>query len=681
MSRGITAEDLYRWKWVSDPQISPDGKRIAYVVKTVDQEAGEYRSAIWVVPADGTIGDARRFTFGPKNDRKPRWSPDGKWLAFVSDREGAGGKDAKEDKEKGKGKPQIWLIPADGGEARQLTFMKHGAGDPVWSPDGRYLSFTAQTGGEDEPDEPEGKKTPKARKIDRLWYRLDGVGWTYERRAHIFLISPEGGEPRQLTDGDWDDGDVAWSPDGQFIAFSSDRSEDRWERPAGDIWVVPVVAGEPYCLTDDSKIEAGNPSWSPDGKTIAFLAGLQKRSGGHTDVYTVPAHRAADAPPQYRALTTDFLGNCRDSIGDDMREEHGHPAPTWSLDGSTLYFMAEVRGSTHVFSMPAAGGTPTQITQGEQHLLDFTMDAARQRMGLAIAEYNHPGDIFTQTVNEQEKHRLTEVNAEFLSEIYIAKPERLEFKGAEGWSIEGWVLKPQGFDPSKKYPMILEIHGGPQTAYGYTFHQEFKMHCGRGYVVLYTNPRGSTGYGREFSLAVSGNWGKGDYEDVMHGVEALVKQGYIDETRMGVTGGSYGGFMTNWIVGHTDRFKAAVTQRSVVNMTTMFGNSDFGWLIGEDNFDDMPPWEAPERYAFHSPITYVKNIKTPLLILHSEQDLRCPIAQAEELYTALKHMKREVEFVRFEGQSHGLSRFGHPKLRVERLNLIAGWFEKYMPAK
>jgi dipeptidyl aminopeptidase/acylaminoacyl peptidase len=681
MSRGITAEDLYRWKWVSDPQISPDGKRIAFALKTVDQEAGEYRSAIWVVPTDGNIGDARRFTFGPKSDRSPRWSPDGKWLAFVSDREGAGGKDTKEDKEKGKGKPQIWLIPGDGGEARQLTFMKHGAGDPVWSPDGRYLSFTAQTGGDDEPDEPEGKKTPKARKIDRLWYKLDGVGWIYERRTHIFLISPEGGEPRQLTDGDWDDGDVAWSPDGQFIAFSSDRSEDRWERPAGDIWVVPVVAGEPYCLTDDGKIAAGNPGWSPDGKTIAFLAGLQKKSGGHIDVYTVSAHRAAGAPPQYRALTTDFLGNCKDSIGDDMREEHGHPAPIWSLDGSTLYFMAEVRGSSHVFSMPSAGGTPTQITQGEQHLLDFTLDAARQRMGLAIAEYNHPGDIFTQAVDEQEKHRLTEVNGEFLSEIYIAKPERLAFKGAEGWSIEGWILKPEGFDPSKKYPMILEIHGGPQTAYGYTFHQEFQMHCGRGYVVLYTNPRGSTGYGREFSLAVSGNWGKGDYEDVMHGVEALVQQGYIDETRMGVTGGSYGGFMTNWIVGHTDRFKAAVTQRSVVNMTTMFGNSDFGWLIGEDNFDDMPPWEAPERYAFHSPITYVKNIKTPLLILHSEQDLRCPIEQAEELYTALKHMKRDVEFVRFEGQSHGLSRFGHPKLRVERLKLIAGWFEKYMPAK
>ncbi|HEX6777573.1 MAG TPA: S9 family peptidase [Ktedonobacterales bacterium] len=500
----------------------------------------------------------------------------------------------------------------------------------------------------------------------------------YERRTHIFLISPEGGEARQLTDGDWDDGDVAWSPDGQMIAFSSDRSEDRWEWPAGDIWVAPVAAGEPHCLTDDGLIGAGSPGWSPDGKTIAFVGGLQKKSGGHYDVYIVPVHRADGAPYQYRSLTNDFLGNCQDAIGDDMREEHGHPAPTWSLDGSTLYFLAEVCGSSHVFAMPSTGGTPQQITRGEQHLLDFTMDPMRQRLGLAIAEYNHPGDIFTQVIGDEVQHRLTEVNAEFLSEISIAKPERLEFEGAEGWSVEGWVLKPEGFDPSKKYPLILEIHGGPHTEYGYTFHQEFQMHCGRGYVVLYTNPRGSTGYGREFSRAVRGSWGKGDYEDIMRGVEALVQQGYIDEMRLGVTGGSYGGFMTNWIVGHTDRFKAAVTQRSIASMVTMFGTSDFGWGICDDF--DTTPWEDPERYAFHSPITYVKHIKTPLLILHSEQDLRCPISEAEQLWTALKYMKREVEFVRFEGQSHGLSRFGHPKLRVERLNLIVGWFEKYMSA-
>ncbi len=680
MSRGITAEDLYRWNWVSDPQISPDGKRIAYVVKTVDQDAGEYRHAIWVVPADGQIGDARRFTFGPKNDHTPRWSPDGKWLAFVSDREGPAGKDAKEEKAQGRGKSQIWLVPTDGGEARQLTFLKHGAGQPVWSPDSRQIVFSSKTGGDDE-DEDEGKKKmPKARHIDRLHYRLDGVGWTYEQRTHLFLIDAEGGEPRQLTDGDWDDRHAAWSPDGQSIAFASDRTEDRWEVPAGDIWVLPLAGGEPYCLTDDGKIEAGVPSWSPDGRLIAFLGTLQRKAGGHVDLYTVHAARLEKGEaPSYRVLTKEFIGTCMDWIGDDMRDEHGRPAPKWSPDGNTLYVLATIHGSSHVFAIPSAGGLEERVTIGEGHLLDFTLDPSGQVLALAQAEYNHPGDIFSQRIGETEKRRLTEVNGDWLSDIYIAKPERIEYKGADGWNIEGWILKPEGWKPSEKYPMILEIHGGPNTAYGYTFHQEFQMLCGKGYVVLYTNPRGSVGYGREFSVAVRGIWGKEDYEDVMAGVNALVAQGFIDERRMGVTGGSYGGFMTNWIVGHTDRFRAAVTQRSVTNLATMFGTSDIGWELGDDNFE-VTPWDDPERYAFHSPITYVKNMTTPLLILHSESDLRCPIEQGEQLYTALKYLKREVELVRFEGQSHGLSRGGHPKLRVERLNLIAGWFEKYMPA-
>ena len=246
MSRGITAEDLYRWKWVSDPQISPDGKRIAYVVKSVDQDAGEYRHAIWVVPTDGQVGDARRFTFGPKNDHTPRWSPDGKWLAFVSDREGPAGKDAKEEKAQGRGKSQIWVVPTDGGEARQLTFLKQGASRPVWSPDSTQIVFSSKMGGDDEDEEEGKKKMPKARHISTLRYKLDGTGWTYDRRTHLFLIAAEGGEPRQLTDGDWDDGDAAWSPDGQYLAFSSDRTEDRWEWEGGDIWVLPVAGGEPY---------------------------------------------------------------------------------------------------------------------------------------------------------------------------------------------------------------------------------------------------------------------------------------------------------------------------------------------------------------------------------------------------------------------------------------------------
>jgi len=253
----------------------------------------------------------------------------------------------------------------------------------------------------------------------------------------------------------------------------------------------------------------------------------------------------------------------------------------------------------------------------------------------------------------------------------------MPYTGADGWPMDGWVMKPRDFDPSRKYPLIVEIHGGPATQYGYGFFHEMQLLTAAGYVVLYTNPRGSLGYGRDFSLAVRGAWGEKDSLDILAGVDALVQKGYIDEQRIGVTGGSYGGFMTNWLVGHTDRFKAAVTDRSVTNLASDFGSCDFGWMFADDEMDTTP-WEDLDRYMHMSPITYVKNIHTPLLILHSEQDLRCSIEQAEQLFASLKYLGREVLFVRFEGQSHGLSRGGHPKLRLERLRHILGWFEKYL---
>jgi dipeptidyl aminopeptidase/acylaminoacyl peptidase len=253
----------------------------------------------------------------------------------------------------------------------------------------------------------------------------------------------------------------------------------------------------------------------------------------------------------------------------------------------------------------------------------------------------------------------------------------MPYTGADGWPMDGWILKPHDFDPSKKYPLIVQIHGGPQTQYGYGFFHEMQMLVAQGYVILYTNPRGSCGYGYEFALAVRGDWGEKAAIDIMNGVDALVQQGYIDEQRMGVTGGSYGGYMTNWLIGHTDRFKVAITDRCVSNLATMFGVSDVGWDLGYDNLDTTP-WEDLEKYMNMSPIKYVQNIHTPLLIIHSENDLRCGIEQAEQLFTALKWMGREVKFVRFEGQSHGMSRGGHPKLRLERLQHIKDWFEKYL---
>lgn len=677
MSRLITVDDLYKMKFVSRPRIAPDGQRVAFVVTTIDEKKHEYRSAIWVAPTDG--GEARRFTAGLANTSSPAWSPDGRYLAFVSEREGElADKEGKDAKKLGKGKPQIWLLPMDGGEARQLTFMEHGASSPIWSPDGKSVLFSAEVGPADEETE-DGKPLPKVHVIDRLWYRIDGAGFIYQRRTHLFLLDVNGGEPQQLTDGDWDESDAAWSPDGTQIAFASNHAEDRWRILGADIYTLAVKdgkAGEERCLTD-STLGCSSPSWSPDGKTIAFLAATKVHSGGHTYLYSI----AADANKQAATcLSRDFEGTCMDWTNSDIGDEHLLPAPAWSPDGTTLYVLASQRGASRLFAIPArgVGKQPPTLTPGNVHVRDYSIDAAKNKVALLIGDPTRPQEIFIcSTSSDSETKRITNFNGELFDELTLATPEYMPYKGADGWDIDGWILKPHDFDPAKKYPLVLEIHGGPQTQYGYGFFHEMQLLVAEGYVVLYTNPRGSCGYGYDFSFSVNGAWGEKDSIDVMNGVDALLQRGYIDEQRMGVTGGSYGGFMTNWLIGHNDRFKVAVTDRSVVNLASMFGSGDVGWDLGYDNLDTTP-WESLDKYMHMSPIHYVKDIHTPLLIIHSDSDLRCPIEQAEQLFTSLKWLGREVCLVRFDGQSHGLSRGGHPHSRLERLRHIQSWFAKYL---
>src|SRR5947209_2155120 len=334
MSRPISIEDLYQFKFLSRPRISPDGERVAFVMTTIEERKHEYRSSIWVVPADG--GEAKQLTRGTANTHSPSWSPDGRWLAFVSEREGeAQGRDEKEQKKHGKGKGQIWLLPMDGGEAYQLTFMQHGASGPVWSPDSKRILFSAAVGPADEETE-DGKLLPKVRVIDRLWYRLDGVGFIYERRQHLFLMDIAGGEAEQLTDGDWDDTDPTWAADGTTIAFVSSRAEDRWRIPCPDLYTLAIEqgkAGELRKLTDGS-LSCGSPAWSADGTQIAFLAAPKLFSGGHVELFTIGA-RGEPATP--RNLTSEFEGSCSDWTNSDLSDDHLMPAPAWSGDDSTLY--------------------------------------------------------------------------------------------------------------------------------------------------------------------------------------------------------------------------------------------------------------------------------------------------------------------------------------------------------
>ena len=683
MSRLITIEDLYKIKFLNRPRISPDGRRVAFVVTTIDERKHEYRASIWVIPTRG--GEASRFTGGIANAHSPCWSPDGRWLAFVSDREGEpAGKDDVLDKsalygqkKQGKGKAQVWLIPGDGGEAHQLTYMPHGASNPAWSPDSQRLAFSAAVGPLDEETE-DGKPLPKARVIDRLLYRLDGAGFIYDRRQHLFVVDVADGEPRQLTDGDWDDKDPAWSPDGTRIAFTSSRGEDRWRLPCPDIYTLSIdgsQAGELQCLTDGTR-SCYSPSWSPDGKAIAFLAKPRLRSGNHSELFTI----AVETGGTVRCLTNEFEGGCSDWTNSDMTNEQLMPAPQWSPDGKTLYVLAVQRGGSRVYAVDSegAGKQPPTLTPGNVHVLDFSLDRSKSTMAILIEDATRVAEIFVcSTAAPGELRRLTSFNDALFDELALATPEYMHYTGADGWPMDGWVLKPQGFDARQKYPLIVEIHGGPNTQYGYGFLFEMQMLVAAGYVVLFTNPRGSLGYGRDFALAVRGAWAVKDSLDIMAGVDALLQKGYIDEQRMGVIGGSYGGFMTSWLIGHTDRFRAAVADRSVINRYSFFGSSDIGWDFTDDDMQ-VPPWEDPERYMRMSPITYVKQMHTPLLIIHSEGDLRCNIEQSEQLFASLQYLGREALFVRFEGQSHGLSRAGHPKLRLERLRHIRAWFERHL---
>jgi len=677
MTRSITIEDLYQFKILSRPRMSPDGQRVAFVVTTIDERNHAYRSAIRVIPAHG--GEARRFTSASTNAHSPAWSPDGRWLSFVSDREGEPlGKDATREQKASKGKPQVWLMPADGGEAHQLTWTPHGASHPQWSPDSSRILFEAAVAPLDEESE-DGKPLPKVRVIDRLFYRLDGVGFIHDRRQHLFLIDAAGGEARQLTEGDWDNRDAAWSPDGSRIAFVSSRGEDRWSLPCFDIYTLAIDNGQPAALSrlTDGTLSCASPSWSPDGQTIAFTGALRLRSVSHNELYTIDASAQQSAA---RALSHEFEGSCGDWTNSDTTDEQLMPPPAWSRDGKTLYILASQRGASRVYaiSTDGSGKQPPTLTPGGVDALDFSLDASRSTLLILIEDPTRVAEIFACSLSTPGAlRRLTSFNDDLFNELQLTAPEHITYTGADGWPMDGWIIKPPDFDPTRKYPLIVEIHGGPNTQYGYGFIHEMHMLAAHGYVVLYTNPRGSIGYGYDFALAVRGAWAEKDSYDILAGVDAVIRRGYIDEQRLGVMGGSYGGFMTNWLISHSNRFKAAITDRSVTDRSSFFGSSDIGWKFAVDDLESTP-YEETERHRHMSPITYVQDIHTPLLIIHSESDLRCNIEQAEQLFAALKYMGREVLFVRFEGQSHGLSRGGHPHSRLERLRHIKNWFEKHL---
>ncbi len=663
--RTLTLEDFWRLKTVADPQPSPDGTQVAYVVGSYDEGKNQAHSAIWLASLNN--GACRQLTSGESQDMQPRWSPDGSQLVFVSTRH--------------EGKPQLFLIDVAGGEARRLTHVEHGATSPVWSPNGKQLCYTAMVEADRQKVAQEtawfkahgdvDEHAPHLRRQTTLLTRFDGRGYI-ESRSHIFLLKLDDvqSEPRQLTEGDFDAAQAAWSPDGTLIAFVSNRSSDADASLASDIWTVEVENGELRCLTNGN-LSAASPSWSPDGERIAFFAErpMNARSG-YEDAHVWLVSRAGGDQRDVMthldrtlsAVQPDYLFNA-DTI------------PLWSLHGQTIYFVSAEHGANAIFALTVETGDCERVSSTDADIVALQSVPESQMFVGVASTATQPYDLFTIPLHGSELQFLVSTNQSLLDEVRIAPTERISFTGADGLEIEGWLVKP--LSTERPYPLILHVHGGPYSAWGYSFYFQAQALASAGYASLYINPRGSKGYSLAFTEAA--DWGENDFLDLMAGVDAVLARGEADPQRLGITGISYGGFMTNWVLGHTARFAAGVSVNGVSNMVSMSGTSDVGALwLGEQYGRFWENEETWQWYRVHSPITYVERISTPLLLLQSENDYRCPIEQGEQLFTALCSRQQTVELVRFPNSSHVIAGTASPHHRYFQWKLTLDWFETFV---
>ncbi len=674
----VTPEDLFELQFVDAVALSPDATRVLYQVRSIDPEKDGYESHLWLVPMQG--GEPRRLTFGEHKNGSAAWHPEGKSIAFVSDRR---------DK-----KPQIYRLSLEGGEAERLTDLDGRVGGLAWSPDGSRLSFCYRRNDPPEtghlPGSVAGRKAAEAKAekkdpkpptfmhLTRLHYKEDGQGFLPKSRFHVHVLHLATGEARAVTSGEWDHGSAAWSPDGKWLVVPANRLPDAdHHATVSDLWLIPSAGGEPKNLTPQPGA-AFAPAWSPDGSSIAFLANEDEQDAWgvkNVHVWTV----SPEGGPA-RNLTSDFDRTALDLMGTDLRDFHDAAPPVWSGDGATIHYLVSDEGSTHLYSVPAKGGSPRRVTSGALALL--AVDGGKAGKDLAVVRCDHT-DAGTVARLDPETGTITPLarpTEKLFETLAVGTPEEFWVDMPAGHRVQCWMLKPPkspNTGSTTKHPMVLEIHGGPRVQYGACFFHEFQMLASAGFYVLFSNPRGAQGYGEAFTRAIVLDWGGPDYDDLMRVVdEALRRYPEIDPDRLGVTGGSYGGYMTNWIVGHTDRFRAAATQRSVVDLKTLL-------LAGDFSDDAVPefgdqPWRDSPDYRRMSPITYVENIRTPLLILHSLEDHRCPVEEAEQIYTSLKLLRREVEMVLFPCESHGLSRGGTPSRRIARLHFLREWFVRHL---
>lgn len=692
MSRAPRPDDLYQLRVPLEAVPSPDGRRICFTVKEAAPDRDGYRTSLWMVPADGSA-PARRLTLGARRDSTPRWSPDGSTIAFLSDRgavlaRGGAADRPKADRdavEDGHGEVQVWLLPTDAGEARQLTRLPEEVQELAWAPDGaRLCVVSAATDERPRRDRKDGGPRRDARIIDRLMYQLNGHGFIHDRPQNLWMVSIDDGGVRRLTSGSSHDRQPAWSPDGSSIAFTSDRHADPDLSWRTDVYVVPAEGGKVRRVSGGRGERAfDQPAWSPDGRSIASTGHRFRRANATSSgVWAFDA----DAETEGSELIGDDALDAAAGLNSDLS---GVPSPAiaWGPDGTWILFGAPVEGSYELWRAHGDGSPPERLTRGTHALTrpSTVPLGSGLRVALVAGDAVTPWEVAVLDVADPARQgdrpsaprMLTRLMAEWADIDLVTPVER--WHESDGRRIQGWFLEAPRTE-GRPAPVVVQIHGGPATLYGWALMWEWQCLVAAGMSVYACNPRGSQGYGEDFCHANMGDWGDGPMADVMGGVDGLIAAGLVDQERMGVTGGSYGGYLTAWIVGHTQRFAAAVSCRGVYDLTSQMLSGDIGGpTFGRHEFG-VQPWDDPDLYRRHSPLTYADRMTTPLLIQHAEDDLRCPITQAEELFATLRSMRRPVRLMRTPSESHELTRSGTPFRRVENLERIRDWFHHFLVA-
>ncbi|MBA2339479.1 MAG: S9 family peptidase [Pyrinomonadaceae bacterium] len=658
--RPFTVNDLLQVRRVGDPQLSPDGATVAFTITDVDKAANRSRTNIYLMP---TAGGAPRQLMTRMNVSvsAPRWSPDGKLLAFVAAPEGT---------------PQIYVMDmaAPNSEPRKVTNISTGAGDAVWSPDGSMLAFVSDIYPEckddacnkQRGDAAEASKV-KAKLADRLLFR-HWTSWKEGKRTHIFIVPSAGGTARDMTPGDADappfslggPTDYAFSPDSKELAFASNTDKDESLSTNGDIFIVPVAGGAPKRITEANRGADLSPLYSPDGRFIAYRS--QAKAGFESDRWRLMLYDRKSG--QARSITEGF-----DSYVEGF---------AFSPDSKKIYFAAPERGRQPLYEITVAGGAPRKIIEGG---INDDVKIARDNRTLVFSRNSatKPAEIFRAVVDGSGVTQLTKINEGFLTAFNLRPVEETEWMGAENKKIHGFIVKPPDFDASRKYPMIALIHGGPQGAWNdaWSYRWNPQIYAARGYVVFMPNPRGSTGYGQQFTDDISGDWGGKVFTDIMNGVAEMAAKPYVDRERIGAAGASYGGYMVNWIEGHNDdprfKFKALVSHAGVFNLASMYGATEELWFT-EWEFKGSP-WTNPEMYERWSPHRFVKNFKTPMLVTHGEIDYRVPIGEGLQLFTALQRQGVESKLLYFPDEGHWILKPQNSELWH---NTVLEWFDKHL---